>query len=123
MAGHKALYARLRRAMPGHDEYSMKAYSDMEPADGRQTQKAAETQGPPAARARRPRPGRNSGYARHGGEDPRRVRALRLRAGGDAGDRIHRRARQVPARPGPAERGRVLVSGRRRAVAEPALRP
>ena len=50
-------------------------------------------------------------------------RALRLRAGGDAGDRIHRRARQVPARPGPAERGRVLVPGRRRAVAVAALRP
>ena len=45
------------------------------------------------------------------------LRALRLRAGGDAGDRIHRRARQIPARPGPAERGRVLVPGRRRAVA------
>ena len=51
------------------------------------------------------------------------LRALRLRAGGDAGDRIHRRARQVPARPGPAERRRVLVPGRRRAVAVAALRP
>ncbi len=37
-------------------------------------------------------------------------------------DRIHRRARQIPARPGPAERRRVLVPGRRRAVAELALR-
>ena len=50
-------------------------------------------------------------------------RALRLRAGRDAGDRIYRRARQVPARPGPPERRRVLVPGRRRAVAVAALRP
>ena len=35
----------------------------------------------------------------------------------------HRRARKIPARPGPAQRGRVLVPGRRRAVDQPALRP
>ena len=55
--------------------------------------------------------------------DPRDLRALRLRARRDAVRRIHRRARQIPARPGPAERGRVLVPGRRRAVAVAALRP
>ena len=38
-------------------------------------------------------------------------------------DRIHRCAGQIPARPGPAERGRVLLPGRRRAVAVAALRP
>ena len=59
----------------------------------------------------------------HAGRDPRDLRALRLRGGRDAVRRIHRRARQVPARPGPAERGRVLVPGRRRAVAVAALRP
>ena len=59
----------------------------------------------------------------HAGHHPRGVRALRLRAAGDAGHRVHRRARQVPARPGPAQRGRVLVPGRGRAVDEPALRP
>ncbi len=52
-----------------------------------------------------------------------RLRALRLRGGRDAVHRIHRGARQVPARSGPAERGRVLVPGRRRAVAVAALRP
>ena len=52
-----------------------------------------------------------------------RLRALRLRGGRDAVHRIHRGARQVPARPGPAERGRVLVQGRRRAMAVAALRP
>src|ERR1039458_8391996 len=82
-----------------------------------------QAQSPPAARPRRPRAGRDRRHAAYGGGDPRGVRALRLRAGGDAGDRIHRRARQVPARPGPPERGRVLVPGRRRAVALVALRP
>ena len=48
---------------------------------------------------------------------------LRLRAAGHAGHRIYRRARQVPARPGPAQRGRVLLQGRRRAMAVAALRP
>ena len=48
--------------------------------------------------------------------------SLRLRAAGHAGHRIYRRARQVPARPGPAERGRVLLQGRRRAMAVAALR-
>ena len=57
------------------------------------------------------------------GEDPQRLCALRLRGGRDAVHRIHRGARQVPARPGPAERGRVLVQGRRRAMAVAALRP
>ena len=71
---------------------------------------------PTAGRPRSPR--RGTWSRRSAG-----VRALRLRAGGDAGHRIHRRARQVPARPGPPERGRVLVPGRRRAVAVAALRP
>ena len=83
---------------------------------------AEQAQGAPAARARRPRSGRDRGDAAHAGDDPPRVRALRLRAGRDAADRIHRRARQIPARPRPAERGRVLVPGRRRAVALAALR-
>src|SRR5262249_2993342 len=81
------------------------------------------TEGAAAARLLRPRRGR---YGRHTPYDragPGRLRALRFRAGGDAGDRIHRRAGQVPARPGPAERRRVLVPGRRRAVAFAALRP
>src|SRR5450830_1944904 len=82
-----------------------------------------QAQSPPAARPRRPRAGRDRRHAAYGGGDPRGVRALRLRVGGDAGDRIHRRARQVPARPGPPERRRVLVPGRRRAVAVAALRP
>src|SRR5258707_328446 len=38
------------------------------------------------------------------------LRALRIRAGGNAAHRIQRRARQVSPRPGPAERGRVFVS-------------
>ena len=65
----------------------------------------------PAARPSRHRGGRAAPAAGHAGQDPRRLRAVRLRAAGDAGVRIHRRARQVPARPGPAERGRVLVPG------------
>ena len=85
-------------------------------------QKAAETQGPPAARPGRPRPRRYRRDAHHGRDDPHRVRALRLRSSGDAGNRIHRRARQIPARSGPAERRRVLVPGRRRAMAVAALR-
>ena len=56
------------------------------------------------------------------GEDPRVLRALWLRGGRDAVHRIYRSARQIPARSGPAERGRVLVSGRRRAMAVAALR-
>ena len=48
-----------------------------------------------------------------GGEHPRGLRALWLRAGRDAADRVHRGARQVPARPGPPQRGRLLVPGRR----------
>ena len=51
------------------------------------------------------------------------LRALRLRGRRDAVRRIHGRAGQVPARPGPPERRRVLVPGRRRAVAVAALRP
>src|SRR6185312_11799972 len=72
------------------------------PCHERKVEKAAETQSAPAARAGRPRPRRDRG---------------------DAGDRVHRRARQIPARSGPAERGRILVQGRRRAVAVAALRP
>ena len=59
----------------------------------------------------------------HAGHHPRGLRVLRLRAAGDAGHRVHRCAGQVPARPGPAQRGRVLVPGRGRAVAVAALRP
>ena len=55
-------------------------------------------------------------------EDSRRLYALRLRGGRDAVHRVYGRARQVPARSGPAERGRVLVQGRRRAMAVAALR-
>ncbi len=52
-----------------------------------------------------------------------RLSALRLRGGRDAVRRIHRGARQIPARSRPAERRRVLVPGRRRAMAVAALRP
>ena len=86
---------------------------------GRQVE---QIEGAAAARAWRPRPGRDRRHAAHARDHPQRLRALRLRAGGDAGDRIYRRARQVPAGPGPPERGRVLVPGRRRAVAVAALR-
>src|SRR5665213_1357410 len=82
------------------------------PHHGRQAQKAAKTEGPPAAWAGRSRPGRNRRHAGDGGNDSPAIRTLRLRAGGNAGDRIHRRARQISARPGPAERRRVLFSGR-----------
>ncbi len=82
-----------------------------------------QAQGAPAARARRPRARRDRGDAAHDGDDPAGLRALRLRAGGNAGVRVHRRARQIPARPGPAQRRRVLVPGRRRAMAVAALRP
>ena len=49
--------------------------------------------------------------------------AVRVRGGGDPVRRIYRGARQVPARSGSAERRRVLVQGRRRAMALAALRP
>ena len=62
-------------------------------------------------------------HAPDGRDHPRGLRALGLRGSGNAVHRIHRRARQIPARPGPAERGRVLVPGRRRAMAVAALRP
>src|SRR6185437_9988345 len=93
------------------------------PRNERKIEKTTEAEGPPAARPRRPRPGRDRGDAPHGRDHPPRLRTLRLRAGGDAGHRIYRRAREVPARPGPAERGRLLLPGRRRAVAVAALRP
>src|SRR5207253_1540090 len=73
-------------------------------------------------RVRRSRRRRDRGHAAHARQDPRGLRALRLRAAGDAGDRIYRRTGEIFARPGPAERGRVLVPGRRRAVVELALR-
>ena len=53
----------------------------------------------------------------------RGLRALRLRGAGDLGLRICRRARQVPARRRPAQRGRLRPAGRRRAVDGAALRP
>src|SRR5579862_1863100 len=88
----------------------------------RQVRKIQQAQGAAAARARRPWPGRDRRHARHDRENPRGLRALRLRAGRNASDRIHRRARQIPARPGPAERRRILLSRRRRAMAVAALR-
>src|SRR5216684_8989808 len=91
--------------------------------NGRQTQQDQPAEGAAAARARRSLAGRDRGDAKNARADPRGVRALRLRAAGDAGDRVYRRARKIFARPGPAERGRVLVPGRRRAVALAALRP
>ena len=75
-----------------------------------------------AARLPRYRPGRDPGRGPHAGHDPGGLRELWFRAAGYPGDRVYRRARQVPARPGPAQRGRVLVPGRRRAVAVAALR-
>ena len=75
-----------------------------------------------AARVHRPRRRRHRRRRGDDGEDPRRLRALWLRGGRDAVHRIYRGARQVPARPGPAERRRVLVQGRRRAMAVAALR-
>ena len=77
----------------------------------------------PAARTRRPRRRRPRRGRSDDGEDRRGLRALRLRGGRDAVHRIYRRARQVSARSGSAERGRVLVQGRRRAMAVAALRP
>ena len=50
------------------------------------------------------RPGGDRRHAADGGEDPRGVRALRLRAGGNPRDGIHRRARQaLPDRDRPNE--------------------
>ena len=66
---------------------------------------------------------RDPRYGPDAGRHPRRLRVLRLRAAGDARLRIHRRARQVPAGSGQAERGRLLLRGRGRAVAVAALRP
>src|ERR1700730_5538277 len=93
----------------------------MQGNNGRQTRQNQQAQGAPAAWVRRSWRRRDRGHAAHARQDPRGLRALRLRAAGDAGDRIHRRAGEILARPGPAERGRVLVSGRRRAVVELAL--
>ena len=45
------------------------------------------------------------------GEDQGGLRTLRLRAGRPAADRIHRRAGKISARPGSAERGRLLLPG------------
>ena len=87
------------------------------PTNPTSSKRACRAASPTAGRPRSPRRG---AWSRRSAQV---LRALRLRAGGDAGDRIHRRARQIPARPGPAERGRVLVPGRRRAVAVAALRP
>src|SRR6185436_3628976 len=91
-------------------------------AHGRETEKTTEIEGPPSARAGRSWPGGDCRHAPDGREDPRRLRALWLRASRNPGDGIHRRARKIPAGPGPAERGRVLVPGRRRAVDLAALR-
>src|SRR5580693_465175 len=69
-------------------------------ADGRQEERNRQAEGPPAARACRPRSGGDRGDAADDGDDPPGVRALRIRSGRDAGHRIHRRARQVFAGPG-----------------------
>src|SRR5215813_3062341 len=77
--------------------------------NGRATQQDEPAEGAAAARARRSLAGRDRSDAQDARKNPRGVRALRLRAAGDAGDRVHRRARKILARPGSAERGRVLV--------------
>ena len=53
---------------------------EIRPADGREAQRH-QTQGAAAARARRSRAGGDRSNAAHAGDDPGRVRALRLRAG------------------------------------------
>ena len=77
----------------------------------------------PAARPHRSQCRRSARHAKNARCHPRVVRTLRLRAGRNAVHRIHRCARQVSARSGSAERRRVLVPGRRRAMAVAALRP
>jgi hypothetical protein len=62
-------------------------------ADGRQAQRSQQDQGTPAAWPDGPWAGGTRRDAANAGDDPQSVRTLRLRAGGDAGDRIHRRAR------------------------------
>ena len=52
--------------------------NDAGPTDGRQEQRRQQAQGAAAARARRPRPGGDGGDAPDAGDDPHRLRALRV---------------------------------------------
>src|SRR5437868_7544868 len=77
----------------------------MQDNNGRQARQNQQAQGAPAARSRRSRRRGNRGGAAQARQDPRGLRALRLRATGDAGHRIYRRTRQISSRSGSAQRG------------------
>src|SRR5271154_2454695 len=90
IARWKTWMAGTSPAMTNRD--SLLPFTPANTPHGRQARKIQQAQGAVAAGARRPHAGRDRRNARHAGKNPQGIRALWLRAGGDAGHRIYRGA-------------------------------